>query len=52
MCTALNVSWFRIFNSNFQYARVLNFQGFTGFTYFPKYGRVLVMRREAIMERF
>ena len=32
-----------------QYARVLNFQGYTGFKYFRKYDRVLSWRRNAIM---
>ena len=34
------------------YFRVLNFQGYTRFTYFRKYGMVLNMRRHAIMEWF
>ena len=37
---------------DFKYVRVLNFQGYTGFTYFRKYGRVLNMHWDAIMERF
>ena len=33
-----------------QYASVLYFHGYTGFTYFLKYDRVLKMRRNTIME--
>ena len=34
------------------YARVLNFQGYTGFAYFCKCDRVLNIHRDAIAERF
>ena len=35
-----------------QYARVLNFHGYTRVTYFCKYNKVLNMHRDAIMEGF
>ena len=35
-----------------QYVRVLNFQVYTGFTYFCKYDRVLNIRPDAVMEGF
>ena len=35
---------------DFQYGNVLNFHGYPGFTYFRKYGRVLNMRLDTIME--
>ena len=35
-----------------QNASFLNFQGYTGFTYFRKYDRVGKMRRDSIMEAF
>ena len=38
--------------SGFEYARVLNFQGYTGYTYFHKYDSVLNMRPGGIMEGF
>ena len=44
ICMFLNTSGFWTFQ-NCQYARVLNFQDYTRFTYFRKYGRVLIMRR-------
>ena len=31
---------------------VLNFQGYTGFSYFHKYDRVLNIRRDAVIEGF
>ena len=51
MCRVWNMSGFWIFQ-DFQYARVHNFQGYTGLTYFRKYDRVLNMRRDAIMQGF
>ena len=45
------MSEFGIFH-NCQYASVLNSQGYTGFTYFRKYDRVLNRRQDAIMEGF
>ena len=45
------MSGFSIFQDG-QYARVLNFQSYTGFTYFCKHDRLLNMRRDAIMEGF
>ena len=51
MCLVLNMSGFLIFQVS-QYARVLHFQGYTGFTYFHKYDRVLYMPQDAIMEGF
>ena len=47
----LGVSGFWIFQ-DCEYALVLNFQGYTWFTYSCKHGRVLNMCREAIMEGF
>ena len=51
MCQILNMLGFWIFQVC-QYARVLSFQGYTGFTYFRKYDKVLSMRRDSIMEEF
>ena len=51
MCWVLNISGFWIFQKC-QYARVLNFQSYTGLTYFCKYDRVLNMHRDAIKEEF
>ena len=51
MCRLLNMSGFLIFQ-DCQYAKVLNFQGYIGFTYFRKYDSVLNMRQDAIMEGF
>ena len=39
MCRVLNISGFQNI-PGFQYARVLNFQGYTGYSSFHKYGRV------------
>ena len=50
-CRVLNLSGVWIFY-DCQYARVLNFQDYTGFTYFRKYDKVLNMRWNAIIERF
>ena len=47
----LSKSGFWVFQ-DCQYARVLNFQGYTGFTYFRKCDRVLNMRWDAITEGF
>ena len=49
MCRVLNMSVSWIFQ-DCQYARILSFQGFTEFTYFRKYDRVLNMQQDAIME--
>ena len=35
-----------------RYARVLNIQGYVGFTYICKYDKVLNMRLDTIMEGF
>ena len=51
ICRFFNMSGFWIFQ-DCQYARVLNFQGCTGFTYFSKCDKVLNMREDAIMEGF
>ena len=51
MYQVLNISRFWIVQ-NYQYARVLNLQDYTGFTYFRKYDRILNMRRDAVMEEF
>ena len=51
MCRVLNMPGFLIFQ-DLKYARVLNFQGYTGFTYFRKYYSALNMCRAAIMEGF
>ena len=49
--SSFKLSAFCIFQ-DCQYVTVLNFQGYTGFTYFRKYERVLNIRRDAIMEAF
>ena len=51
MCQVLNMSGFWIFE-DFQYARALNFQGYTRLTYLGNYDRVLNRRPDAIMEEF
>ena len=51
MSRVLNMSAFWIFQ-DCQYARVLNFPGYTGFTYFHKYDRVLNMHRDTSMKNF
>ena len=51
MYRVLNVSRFSTFQYC-QYARALNFHSHTGFTYFCKYGKVLNMRRNALVEGF
>ena len=51
MYEVLNMLGFYIFQ-DCQYARILNFQGYTGFIYFPKNDKVLNMHRDAIMEGF
>ena len=45
------MSGFRIFK-DCKYARVLNFEGYTGFTYLDRCDRVLNICRGTIMERF
>ena len=51
MCRVFNKSGFLIF-LDYGYARVLNFQGYTGFTYFRKYDSILSMFGDATMEGF
>ena len=51
MCQVVNISGFWIFQ-DCQYVMVLNFQDYTGFTYFSKYEVVLNMHQDAIMDWF
>ena len=51
MCRVLNILGFWVFQ-DCEYARVLNFQSYTVFTYFCKYYMVLNMSRDRIMEGF
>ena len=51
MCEVLNMSGFWVFQAC-KYGRVLNFQGYTGFTYFCKYDRVLNVHGDAVMKWF
>ena len=49
MCQVLNISEFWLLQ-NCQNAKFLNFQCYTGITYFRNYGWVLNRRQDAIME--
>ena len=49
MSRVLDMTGFQIFQ-DYQNAEVLNFQGYTKFTYFRKCDRVLNRRRVAIMK--
>ena len=51
MCQVLNISGFWIFQES-QYARVLNFRGYTRLTYFCKYIRVLNFPGLAVCSSF
>ena len=51
MCQVLNMSGFWIFQ-DCQYPMVLNFEGYSGFSYFHSYDKVLSMRQNIIMEGF
>ena len=51
MCQVLNLSGFWIFQYC-QFARVLSFQNYTGFTYFHKYDSLQSMHWEALVEWF
>ena len=49
MCWIFNILGLWIFQ-DCQYFRVLNFQGYTGFTPFRKYDKILNTRRDGIMK--